>query len=538
MKTNLKKLCAVVLCIVMLAGAGIVGASADGPQKPTPAMDAVYDIGDFAFKTLLKGITLLFPPIGIPSQFPESKDFYPGMKSFKKLPANPSYTWKLGHAEANLLKGLSDEFIKTLDVSGALDLTGKRKVTEVLDPPMSRVTALSDNSGRGIVVFVSLDGFGITSVDVRKIRAAVRDFAKEKNIVSINVSALHQHSTVDTLGMNGNLLGGIFCNTLALLTNWFKPYSGKNQEYMKHVTQLTAAAIKKAVNGMEAGTLKYSKADASEYIRDKRAPEKIDPYIHRLRFVPKNAASKETWLCNAAIHTTGMGTSGTAVSSDWPYFIGKAVTKKTGANFQFINGAQLAIGMKNDIKLPKEATSYQRIEAYGNALAKLMFNIPANKETKVPALLNVAHKEYVVPVDNPLHLLFFRLGVIESNGRKTNLTATKMEIKTELGYIELGDKLAIALIPGELEPMLAFGGSIPAAQAYTGKDYKFTPMKNMVGGRELMVFGLTNDQVGYILLPNDIAHFVAFGNEEVNASGTALAPKTLEAFKALTDSKK
>ncbi len=533
MKINLKKLCAVVMCVALLAGIGAVNTTA-GNTDSASAMNILYDIGDVAFKGLLKIITILFPPIGIPREFSEG-NFLPGMTEFKELPADPSYTWKLGYAQADLLEGLDDAFIKTLAVSGILDILGKRTVSEVLDPPMARVTALSDGSGNGTVLFVSIDGFGISSVDVGRIRAAVKDFANENNIVSINVSALHQHSTVDTLGMNGNLLGAVFCNTLALATGWFRPFSGKNPDYMKHATDLVAEAIKKAVNGMEEGTLNYSKADASNYIRDKRTPEQFDPYLHRLRFVPANAASAETWLCNAGIHTTGMGVSGTVVSSDFPHFMGEAIKEQKGANFQFINGAELAIGMDNKVPMPEEATGYQRTEAYGNQLAQLMIDIPAGEEQQVPALLNVAHKEYVVPIDNPLHVLFYRLGVIEYNGRKTNWTATDLEVKTELGYMELGDRLAFAFIPGELEPMLAFGGSIPASESYTGEAYEFTPLKDMVGGRELMVFGLTNDQVGYMLLPNDIAHFVVFGNEEVNASSTQLAPKTLEAFKALTD---
>ena len=50
------------------------------------------------------------------------------------------------------------------------------------------------------------------------------------------------------------------------------------------------------------------------------------------------------------------------------------------------------------------------------------------------------------------------------------------------------------------------------------------------------MFGLTNDQVGYMPLPNDIAHFIVFGNEEVNTSSTQAAPLALKAFKELTES--
>lgn len=529
----MKKLCAIVLCTALLAGTGATGAFAAGPERPSAVLGVVYDIGDFVVKGLIKGISLLFPPAGIPSEFPESPAFPKGTGEFVQEAA-PGNVWKLGHASESLLEGFDDAFIKKLYVSGALDPLGKRTVSDVLDPPMTRVTALSDGSGRGTAVFISIDGFGITSVDVGKIRAALADYAQKNNIVSINVSALHQHSTIDTLGMNGNLLAALFCNSLALTTGWFEPFSGKNSQYMENLTKVTVAAVKDAVEGMEDGTLSYSKTDVGAYIRDKRAPEVSDPYFHRLRFVPANPDSEETWLGNAAIHTTGLGTSGTNVSSDWPYFIAEKIKKETGANFQLILGAELAIGMNYDpLKLPEETSGYPRIEAYGNALAQALMDIPENEETALPALLNIAHKEYTVPVDNPLHLLLFRLGAIESNGRKLNCTATKMEVKTEIAYMELGGKIAVALVPGELEPALAYGGGLSAEESYTGKAFDFTPLADMAGDCELLVFGLTNDQVGYILLPNDIAHFLVFGNEELNASGSQLAEKTLEAFQAL-----
>jgi hypothetical protein len=282
---------------------------------------------------------------------------------------------------------------------------------------------------------------------------------------------------------------------------------------------------------MENGALRYGKADVREYISEKRAPDKFDPCFHRLRFVPASGA-RETWLCSAPIHPTGLGTTDTKVSGDWPYFIGQALK---GVNFQFINGAQLAMGIRFDDPMPEGTTGYRRMEEYGKRLAGKLKGI--GDEERLPALLNIAHREYTLPVDNPLHLLFFRLGAIESTGRKKDLAGLNLELKTEIGYMELGGKLAVALVPGELEPALAFdGGGLAKEQAYRRTAYTFKPMKDYTGGLPLIVFGLTNDQVGYMLLPNDIAHFVAFGNEEVNMSSSQVAPLTLAAFQALTES--
>ena len=195
--TKMKKWLAVLLCMAMLAGIGGIGASAAGPERPDNFTYFLYDIADIALKTLVKGITLFYPPSSIPNKVPESTNFYPGMAKFKKVPAKTSdYTWELGYAKASLTEGLDDKFLSSLYVTGAVDPLGKRTLTEILDPPMAHATALSDGKN-GKVIFVSLDAFGITSVDVGKIRAALQDFAKKNNIVSINVSALHQHSVID-----------------------------------------------------------------------------------------------------------------------------------------------------------------------------------------------------------------------------------------------------------------------------------------------------------------------------------------------------
>jgi len=104
------------------------------------------------------------------------------------------------------------------------------------------------------------------------------------------------------------------------------------------------------------------------------------------------------------------------------------------------------------------------------------------------------------------------------------------DLITETAYMELGDDLAVAFGPGEVEACMVRGGSLPAEKAWSGEDYTFTPMKDMAGGRELLMFGLMNDYVGYFVLPNDIANFVLFENEELNQPGRDAFELLLEAF--------
>ncbi|MDR1463901.1 MAG: hypothetical protein LBJ11_01190 [Oscillospiraceae bacterium] len=521
-----KKLLAVLLCAALTAGAFATPAAA--AEKPSAAMGAVYSVGDWALKGLLKLITVLMPQPNTPCEFPESKNFFPGDSQF--LPVDPAKTtWELGFAQRDMTSGV-DIFDGNHYVTGGLAPFSKRNPTDVLDEPTARITVLDDKTGRGLVAFVSIDAFGITSADVANIRDAVVNTVPWKTFRSINVSALHQHSVIDTLGMNGMLAEALFLNPLANLTGLFQPFSGKNPAFMKNLSALIADAAKEAVGNLEPGQLLYSKVDVADFINDKRDPQKIDPYFHRLRFVPTNAASSETWLTNVAIHTTGAGTDGLVVTADFPAYIAKEVWEKKHANFQMINGAQLAIGINYGCDDWPDGDRYEALQVYGRALAQKLINIPAAQEQTVPAMLNFSAKEFVIPIDNPLHILFFRTRMIESTCRKTDLLGLKLEVKTEVGYMEIGDQLAVALVPGELDPGIAFGGGLSAEDSWQGWDWEFTSMQETVGSRELLVFGLTNDQIGYIILPNDIGNLIAFGNEEVNAASTKSADLLLAAF--------
>jgi hypothetical protein len=76
-----------------------------------------------------------------------------------------------------------------------------------------------------------------------------------------------------------------------------------------------------------------------------------------------------------------------------------------------------------------------------------------------------------------------------SNGEMTSL----------VGLIRLRPALEIALIPGELYPELSVGG----VERYSGADFPDAPIepaiKQSMKAPHRMLFGLANDEVGYII---------------------------------------
>ncbi|MCL2494375.1 MAG: hypothetical protein FWE98_01795 [Oscillospiraceae bacterium] len=539
MKPFRRRALSLAICLALLLGAAVPALAADDPEGPPPMLQGIlYNIEDFALR-VIANIWASLIPAKMPRSYVQSPDFYPGMERFIDVPEG-ARKWSLGYAKRSLIpEGYFDkngDYIGGNDVymGGGLELTERKNPVKLLDDQAVRVTALSDGSGRGIVVLASIDGYALTSTDVRAIRFFLRDYAQEKNIVSINIGVLHQHSCIDTLGMNGPLPLALLVNPLANLTGGLiAPISGKNSAFMANLHCVTAEAIMEAVEGMKRGELYYAAVDAEQYINDKRPPEVIDPLLHRFRFKPDDG-SRETWLVNYAAHCVGIGAGTREVTGDYPYYIEQEISKK--ANFQMIQGAQLAISVHNGMFAQEGDThGIQRVERYGRNLGKMLVGI--KKEVKVDPILNIRHKEFRVPIDNPLHLLLFRYGMIKAEGVRRYPVGPAMDLITEAGYMEMGKNLAMMFAPGEMDPPLAFGGGLTAEEAWTGKEFVFTPMQDLVrGNRKLLVFGIMNDHSGYYLLPNDIHNFVLFGNEEINTAGTKGSELLLEAFGGLLDS--
>ena len=538
------RLLATLLCAMMLAGALAMPVSAAVAQKPPFFTQLLYNAGDAVLNALLRGLSALYPT-DLPREYAAGPDFFPGMDTFLNAPAEGA-KWSLGYARASLIPpGLFDpetgEYIGPDDIFVGGELVGegqralidRKTPTRLLDDMCVRVTAMSDGSGRGTVVFASLDAYALTLYDVRVIRGMLLDFAQQNNIVGINIGVLHQHSVIDTLGMNGMVLGALLVNPWNARFGWFS-HHGKNARFMEHLHRTTADAIQAAVQAMEPGSLYYGSTDATDYLRDKRPPTVMDTQLHRLRFVPDDGESRETWLVNYASHASTLGPT-REVTADYPHYAEEQVDRRAGANFQMVLGAILAIG-RNDRPFEAEGVQYMnqdRMRLYGKAIGDLAVGI--ENDRPVTPLLNIRMAEYRMPVDNPIHLAMFRTGMIQAVGLRRGVLGPDLDIVTEIGYMELGDDLAAVLAPGEIDHVLCVGGALPASEAYTGKDFFFNPMRDMVrGGRGLLTFGVMNDHSGYYLVPNDVQNFILFGTQEINAASKQAAVSLLEAFEGLT----
>ncbi len=525
-----KKFTAIVLTLAMLLSAFAIPASA-GTEVTSDVERGFYRFVDGLLDTIVTGISyMIVEPRGWATMDNyESENFYEG-NDFIDEPAADA-KWSLGYSNASILTG--KELEEEHYVGGSLSVT-KKLATEVRDDQKVRTVAISD--GRGITIFSSIDTFGLANNEVKVIREKFQAYADEKgyDITSINISALHQHSCVDTFGLNGDIVGALFTASFKNLLGLELP-SGKNKNFMENLYEVTVQSMIDAVEGMEEGSLYYGTVDISEYIRDKRAPKVFDGNLNRIRFVPDAAGEMETWLINLPIHCVGNGAAGTMLTGDYPYYIEKYLNENENANFIQILGAELAISssypevldLDPEIMAEYNDEGYARLAAYGELLAKAAASI--TNDVAVAPILNIRHAEVFVPIKNSIFKLAARGGLLTNTVVKDGLD---VYTASEFGYAEFGTNLAIAIIPGELAPEIAYGGAITAEESWDGTDWNYTAFADATD-KKLLVFGITNDQVGYMMTDNDWRSYLTENEEIVSTgpdAGAIIADAYLELF--------
>ena len=536
MKT-FKKLTALILVAVLMLLCVAMPVSAasklDPSEGPTQKVQSVlYMALDKMIIFVGKILNAVIPGLDWTKRIPKYEDyqtpesFYEGEDTFETQVTADSQ-WSAGYAYGSLIDGI-DVLNGQYGIAGALQTFKLQTPTEILDDQGVNVYAISDGVS-GIVVQAVIDGYGIARGDVLKIRDRLYEFAEENNIISINISALHQHSLIDTLGMGVALVPALILNPGMSAVGMEKDnyISGKNQQFMDNLYNVVTDTIVEAVKDMQVGTLYYGSADVSDMMHDKRKPDVFDGEIHRFRFDPADEAADEIWICEAGIHCTGFSSDDGYLSSDFPYYFKEYVKETTGADVVYVQGAEVAITTdRTNVKYTVTANN-SKVKAYGIELAKRV--MATDNEIELAPVLNITLSEVEVLADNPVHILAVREGIVDSVAAKKG---SDYMVITEIGYMELGNKVGVLLAPGEIAPEILWGGVVSESESWTVESWNYAPMKDTAGAEKLICFGLNNDQIGYILPDNDIRSMLT-ENEEINVASTDGASVITQAFENL-----
>ena len=389
-----------------------------------------------------------------------------------------------------------------------------QEATGVVDDLCVRAVVLDDNSGRGAAAFAWIDGIGFMNADIKDIREKLADITGNGKLISIDVGSTHNHSAIDTQGLWGNI-----------------PKSGRNQDYIDSVVQKTADAIREAYNYRSEGTLYYSSKACPSMFYDGRNPYSIDDKIHLFRFVPNAEGKKEIYITNFGAHPINLGWSNTEISGDYPYYIEKEVTTEKNADFIFIQGAiggaiHADMGPQNGI--PEELSSFEKMKEYSNIVADILYEL-AEKGEIVEPILNVKHAQVDFEVNNFVFLLVASADLCNVTPFKED---GKVYLSSEIGYVEIGKNIKIIEAPGEALPELVYGGFYSADEAYNGTEYPYEGIVTCFEeDDEVLVFGLCNDAVGYIVPDNDYSSSGDEGHyEETVSTGSKSGSAFSKAF--------
>lgn len=537
MKNSGKKIISLVLAIaMMLSGTVFAGASSDGEAMDNSGIMFCTNAINGLLNAVFRGFGALFPKDFVSVEDYETENFYEGTDSFIDTPAENA-KWHLGFGKASMVPENLKDGSKEYYTGGYFT----QKINGVYDDQGANAVAINDNSGRGTAVMVAIDGIGVCNADVRTIRAEAEkklaEIGIKSDIVAININSTHCHTVIDTQGFGLEpLIKTIFRNLFSFIPFVEKTRSIDPEFYELMIDGASDAIVQAYVN-MEPGELYYFETagigrsernnnymdDEYGYIFNKRYD--MEGYQHVIacfKFIPDNEKSAPTVFANVGGHPTTINRETKLLSADYPNYIEYKMNAE-GINFMFIQGAQSPISVNaggvetqeildeinNEIEADPITKDYEQAKKLGYEFARIILEAE-EKAKPVEPMLNVRMKEIVIPLEYGLMELGAVSGLLGLTTVRDKSAPSGYSIVTEIGYLEIGTDIAMLTVPGELIPQLVYGNVVDKTQSYTGTDWEYEYTADIIGeSKTVLVMGLCNDAIGYIVPDNDYAPFIA-----------------------------
>lgn len=536
MKKFSKSVISIVISIALIFSMGTCVTASDAQPADNTAIIATTNVVNFIINGAFRLLSAAFPKFNIPKlENYESENFYSGTDTFIDEPAEGA-KWSLGFGIESIVPDDLANGSKEYYTGGYFT----QKINSVLDDQRVHTIALNDGSDRGTAIFATIDGIGVSNADIRSIRALAEEKLKalgiESDIIAININATHCHTVPDTQGFGLSLLPRILHNIAANLP-FIDPIRSIDSTVLNEMVTGAADAIVEAYTNMEPGSLYYFETarigkdenkniymdDEYSYLRNKRYDsEGYQTFFACFKFVPDNTESKATVFTNIGAHPTTIDRSTKKLSADFPAYMEKKINDNN-MNFMFIQGAQSPISVMKDAVKTEEIVNevaaeleadpslndYKAAKTLGYEYARLILEAD-DKATAVEPILNVKMAETTVKLDSGLIQLGAASQLLGTTTVRDSSSESGFSVITEVGYIEIGKSIVMLTVPGELVPQLVFGNVVDASEAYLGKDWEIPCTADIIGkDKTVLVMGLCNDALGYIIPDNDFAPFIA-----------------------------
>ena len=327
--------------------------------------------------------------------------------------------------------------------------------------------------GDTTVGLVVLDVLGFPSVLGDRVRAKVNRIPPE----NILVAATHTHSAPDCYAFPDGRGG----------------HTG-DLKYMQFACDRAAEALNAAVDALQPASLRIATGEAKGKIAyNYYAPDLYDRRMSVIQAVAANGKPVAT-LVNYATHPEVLGNRVGITSPDLCGPLGERIEKEAGGVAVFVNGAQGGMITADNRKLDEPPTdpargvwrdqrTWDECLRIGHLMAGEALRLVNDAPAQPDPALSCRSADVRFPVDSdPLW------AVVQHSPLKYPHDKETRTITARINLVHLGDA-QILTIPGEALPNIGFY------------------LKRKMRGRHNLLFGLTNDALGYMLTKVDFNSF-------------------------------
>ncbi len=418
-----------------------------------------------------------------------------------------------------------------------------RRAEGVHDPLYARTVVMSvgaKSADSKKIALVSVDLVGLQYPIIKKIRARLPDYKY------VMVASTHNHEGPDTIGIWGS----------SMLR------SGVNFAYLDEVAEKIIKMIRSAELKCVPAVARYGTAEDESLLGDSRMPKVYDGVLRAVSFHTPGSGKPSGLLVQWNCHPEARGRRNKQITADFPHATIAALEAKYGCPVAYFSGAVGGLMappdgvIKNDKGEVLKEGDFEYARVYGEQVAKLAGRALDTAEPIDLSSIVVSTRPIAIPLENMLYKIARATKVIRREGTVWTgdpekfgpaITARNanqpIAVETEVGYLRLG-QLHLACIPGELYPELVYGKYQTPVDP--NADFPKAPLERSITqilpGEKIMIFGLANDEIGYIIPKRqwDQEAPYCYGRTrpqygEINSCGAEVAPIIMQALQRRVD---
>ena len=411
----------------------------------------------------------------------------------------------------------------------------KRAANGIHDDLWARTMIIDDGSTR--LAIVSLDAIGFFHDEVIDVRKRI---SPDAGITYAIIASTHTHEAPDLMGLWG--------------ASDFK--SGIDPEYIEYVKSQTVLSIEEAAKNLQPAIFRFARnlSDLSHLVTDTRKPIVMDAGLLVMQAINKETQLTLGSLVAWADHPETLWSDNLQITSDFPHYVREGVEKGIyindsllipgiGGTAIYMNGAIGGLMTTHpDLSIVDPWTgetflepSFEKAWSQGNQIAAVsLLALQESSDTLDQGNLSLIAKTIHLPMDNSLFRIGASLGLFD-RGLSGWIT-----MRTELSLFSIGPA-SFATFPGEIYPEIINGGiDTPVGQDIDTDPVEIPPIRQLMKGKYKFIFGMANDELGYIIPKSEwdveapyIYEAVKSPYGEDNSLGPDTAPILHGAFKLM-----